>query len=268
MFGYNFLNMTESPRIGMVIAVMAVLLMISLPIVILANADEGMDRETLFQLNTLDAFLDGQYDGLMPYSEIFLKGDTGLGTFHAVDGEMIAFDGKFYQIRYDGSVNRVSGDMTAPLCMVTWFDVDATSFVNNTNLTETKNALDDLRDSENYIYVFVARGHLESVTTRSFAPFDEPYPPLSQANSSIFNAQNISGTLVIMWFPSSLAGINLDDYHMHFLSDDLSIGGHVVEMQVNSIFVEMDRTPNFYLEFPLSSAFRDWEYATDDRDVE
>lgn len=268
MVTYNITNVTETTRIGMIVAVLAACLMISLPFVILANADNNLDRETLFQLNTLDAFLDGQYDGLMTYSEIFQKGDTGLGTFHAVDGEMIAFDGKYYQICYDGSVHRVSANMTTPLCMVTWFDVDATALLNNTNLTQTKNALDDLRDSDNYVYVFVAKGQLDSVTTRSFAPFNEPYPPLSQANASFFSAQNITGTLVIMWFPSSLGGINLNDYHMHFLSDDLSRGGHVVQIQVKSMSVEMDCTPDFHLELPSSNEFRDWEYATDDRDIE
>ena len=262
------MDMTGSPRIGMVTAVLAAFLMISLPIVILAHADDGIDRETLFQLNTLDAFLDGQYDGLMPYSEIFKKGDTGLGTFHAVDGEMVAFDGKYYQICYDGSVNRVSGDFTSPLCMVTWFDVDASVLLGDVNFSETKIALDELRDSDNYIYVFVAKGHLDSVTTRSFAPFDEPYPPLSEANSSFFTAEDIDGTLVIMWFPSALGGINLDDYHMHFLSDDLSLGGHVVEMQVESMSVEMDCTPYFDLRLPATDDFRDWEYSTDDRGIE
>jgi len=255
-------------HVGTLLTVLVAVMFMLMPVLIIYGSDNASERETLYQLNTLDAFLSGQYDGLMSYGELYRHGDTGLGTFHAVDGEMIAFDGRFYQIRYDGSINQVGADMTAPLVMLTWFDVDDSASLINLNFTQTKDALDEMRDSDNYIYVFVAHGVLGSVTTRSFAPFDAPYPPLSNATSAFFNAQNVSGTLVVMWFPVSLAGANLDEYHMHFLADDLSIGGHVMDLELQGMQVEMDRTPAFQLGLPLTDAFRDWEFGQDDRDVE
>lgn len=260
--------MSSSPRSATVLVIAVAAMFLLVPFAILSTGEENQDRETLYQLNTLDAFLAGQYDGLMSYNELYQYGDTGLGTFHAVDGEMIAFGGNFYQICHNGSINVVTGDMTAPLVMLTWFDVDASYDLEDLNMSQTKSALDSMRDSNNYIYVFVAHGTLDYVQTRSFAPFDEPYPPLSNATSAYFHGYNVTGTLVIMWFPVSLSGINLHDYHMHFLADDLSIGGHVMDLNLSSMRVDMDRTPSFKLDLPGTDAFRDWEFGQDDRDVE
>ena len=260
--------MSSSPTSATILVVAVAAMFLLIPFAILGTGGDDLERDTLYQLNTLDAFLDGQYDGLTSYGELYAHGDTGLGTFHAVDGEMIAFGGKFYQICYNGSVNTVSSDMTAPLVMLTWFDVDASGELQDLNLSQTKSALDAMRDSDNFIYVFVAHGTLDSVCTRSFAPFDEPYPPLSNATSAYFYDWNVTGTLVVMWFPVSLSGVNLHDYHMHFLADDLSIGGHVMDLNISSMQVDMDRTPSLNLDFPETDAFRDWEFGQDDRDVE
>ena len=41
----------------------------------------------------------GVYDGDLTYQELARHGDFGLGTFEALDGEMIALEGVFYQIK-------------------------------------------------------------------------------------------------------------------------------------------------------------------------
>ncbi|MDE3226620.1 MAG: acetolactate decarboxylase, partial [Nitrospirota bacterium] len=50
----------------------------------------------LFQTSTIGALMEGVYDGEVTYGELAKHGDFGLGTFNALDGEMIAFDGTFY----------------------------------------------------------------------------------------------------------------------------------------------------------------------------
>ncbi|MCA1738575.1 MAG: acetolactate decarboxylase, partial [Actinobacteria bacterium] len=37
--------------------------------------------------------LDGNYDGELTFAELGARGDFGLGTFDALDGEMIGLDG-------------------------------------------------------------------------------------------------------------------------------------------------------------------------------
>ncbi len=260
--------MVNAIKLGTVAAIFVAALMLSVPLAIILQSEDEIDRETLYQFNTLDAFLDGSYDGVMPYSEIFLRGDTGLGTFHAVDGEMIAFDGRYYQIKWDGTIVNVTGDMTAPLVMVTWFDTDAEQDFSGMNMSVFRSSLDTMRCSDNYIYVFVAKGELSMVKTRSFAPQETPYKPLANVSAINFESQDVNGTLVIMWFPGSFSTLNLDDYHMHFLADDYSIGGHVTDLHITSVNVAMDMTPGYQIELPLTDQYREWDAQGSDVAIE
>ena len=62
-------------------------------------AQEIDNREVLFQVSTIDALLEGVYDGDLTFEELKNQGDLGIGTFNALDGEMIGLDGEFYQIK-------------------------------------------------------------------------------------------------------------------------------------------------------------------------
>ena len=59
-------------------------------------------KDVLFQASTVNALLEGVYDGEMTYEQLKRYGDFGLGTFNGLDGEMIGLEGKFYQIKADG----------------------------------------------------------------------------------------------------------------------------------------------------------------------
>ena len=64
----------------------------------------AQQAKTLTQLSTIDALLGGIYDGSMSLRQLKLYGDTGLGTFDALDGEMVLVDGTVYRVSADGSV--------------------------------------------------------------------------------------------------------------------------------------------------------------------
>lgn len=54
--------------------------------------------DTLTQVSTIDAILNGLYDCIITYGELQVYGDFGIGTFEGLDGEMVALNGDFYQI--------------------------------------------------------------------------------------------------------------------------------------------------------------------------
>src|ERR671910_3269594 len=91
----------------------------------LKKRDLGSDERafhTLFQTSTIDALLEGKYDGDVSFAELEERGDFGLGTLDALDGEMIALDGDFYQIDSDGLVNPVGKTTKTPFAVVTIFE--------------------------------------------------------------------------------------------------------------------------------------------------
>ena len=76
----------------------------------LRKQDLHAEREphVIFQTSTIDALLDGAYDGEISFSQLRDHGDFGLGTFEACDGEMIGSGGGRFCAAVDGSVSPVS----------------------------------------------------------------------------------------------------------------------------------------------------------------
>jgi len=63
--------------------------------------------DILTQVSTIDAILNGLYDGVITYGDLKQYGDFGIGTFNALDGEMVAVDGNFYCPDYFAGLNVV-----------------------------------------------------------------------------------------------------------------------------------------------------------------
>ena len=53
--------------------------------------------EKMYQVSTLNALLLGYTRKVVSVQELLENGDTGLGTFENVDGEMILVDGHCYR---------------------------------------------------------------------------------------------------------------------------------------------------------------------------
>ncbi|AAM07099.1 TPA: hypothetical protein HA338_14915 [Methanosarcina acetivorans] len=101
------------------------------------------DIDVLYQVSTIDALLQGVYDGILPVAELETHGDFGIGTFDGLEGEMLALDGNYYQIKTDGIAYPVSGEMTTPFATVTYFEADENLRLEEpVNLTELEAFLD------------------------------------------------------------------------------------------------------------------------------
>src|ERR671916_2337447 len=87
-----------------------------------ARGEGARPHHTLFQTSTIDALLEGEYDGDVSFAELEGRGDFGLGTLDALDGEMIALDGGFYQVRSDGRAYAVERRAKTPFAVVTFFE--------------------------------------------------------------------------------------------------------------------------------------------------
>ena len=74
-----------------------------------------------FQVSTLQALALGFSKSVIPVEDLLKHGDTGLGTFEDVDGEMIVLDGKCYRARNDGSVVVAEDERGVPFASVCHF---------------------------------------------------------------------------------------------------------------------------------------------------
>ena len=214
------------------------------------NADTTLDVDTLFQVAAFNTFSSGNYDGFLTYNELAEHGNFGIGTFDCLDGEMIALDGVFYQIPFDGKPNQADPIMKTPYATVTFFEADQTiSIAGPLNYSELKTNIDKLLQTDNAIYGIRIDGTYDYAQTRSVPKQTEPYPVLEEVikNQSVFTLNNVSATAIGFWFPSSMNGIDFSGYHMHLITDDHSAGGHLLDCIARNITIEIDQTNKYNL---------------------
>ncbi|AKB75485.1 Alpha-acetolactate decarboxylase [Methanosarcina lacustris Z-7289] len=224
------------------------------------SASDLLSSETdvLYQVSTIDALLQGVYDGVLPVAELATHGDFGIGTFDGLEGEMLALDGNYYQIKTDGIAYPVSGEMLTPFAIVTYFEADENFRLEKpVNLTELENFLDLNLPSENLFYAVRVNGNFSYIKARSVPRQEKPYPKLADAVStqSVFEFENISGTLVGFKAPEYVKGVNVPGYHLHFITEDRNAGGHVLDFEMENGDAAIDITSEFFMELPTSGDF-------------
>mgnify|MGYP000854511917 CR=1 FL=1 len=221
-------------------------------------AVSGAEREVVFQTATIDALLAGVYDGRMSFTDLKKHGDFGIGTFQSLDGEMVALDGQFYQIKSDGAVYPVADSLTTPFAAVTFFDADTTFSINDTLSLEAFYALvDSILPSNNILYALKVEGTFPYLKARSVPAQQKPYIQLVEivANQSEFEYQQARGVLVGFRLPGFVAGVNVPGYHLHFLSEGRDKGGHLLGARMSGVTVSLDYTPGLHLELQESEEY-------------
>ena len=76
-----------------------------------------MKSNKIYQVSTLQALALGYSRPVVTVQELLKHGDTGLGTFENVDGEMIILDGVCYQAKPDGSTIRTEESAGVPFAV-------------------------------------------------------------------------------------------------------------------------------------------------------
>jgi acetolactate decarboxylase len=212
----------------------------------------------VFQNSTINALLEGVYDGSLTYGELRRHGDFGLGTFNALDGEMIAFDGEFYQIKSDGIAYAVADDQQTPFATVLFFRAKLTQTLTGPLGYEPLQALaEGLMEGPNLFYAVRVDGHFRTVKTRSVPRQAKPYRHLDEVakEQPVFDLDDVRGTLVGFRFPDFTRGLNVPGFHLHFLTEDRRRGGHVLDLELARGALAIDSTAGFHLELPTDPAF-------------
>lgn len=229
-----------------------------------AHGGDLAKKDTLTQISTLDALLKSIFDGETTIKELKKYGDFGMGTFNGLDGEMLVLDGRVYQIPGDGKVRLVDDDMVTPFAAVTWFEADKTAELHSLeNYAAFRENADKLISTPNIFYAVKIKGVFKSVKARSVAKQNKPYPPIKEIVrvQSIFNFENVKGTMVGFRCPAYVKGMNAPGYHLHFLTEDGKAGGHVLEFSVQDAVMEIDETSKWSVILPSDEVFYGADFA-------
>lgn len=226
-------------------------------------------RDSLYQVSLLQDLTQGDYYGSVPVSTLKEKGDTGLGTFDKLNGELIMLDGEVYRADGEGNVEVVPDDETIPFAAVTFFDEDDTADISNVkNLNSLIKKLDKkyAEDAKNYFQMVKVTGTFDQMNVRSELAQEEPYKPLAEVmetDQRFFDYEDIEGTVVGLYCPVYMDKMNSAGWHFHFVSADGSKGGHIVDLALKEGTVAWDETAELEMDLPDEERFSEYDFSTD-----
>lgn len=216
----------------------------------------GLDHDpaaehTAVQAGTIDALLAGQYAGDATIGEVLRLGDLGVGTVQELDGELMILDGEAWLAPANGTLRRVHDSEKTPFAVVTAFSIDRQEEAEALDYTGIQGRLDDLAGSSPVIAVRV-RGEFTDVQLRSVHKQSPPYPPLAEVvkHQTEWSVPAAAGTLLGFRFPDATSGVEVPGYHLHFLSDDRTVGGHVLSVSLKRGTLAVKECDDLHVELP------------------
>ena len=222
--------------------------------------------DSMHQVSMMQTFMHGAYDGVITVGHLKANGDTGLGTFEGVNGEMIVLDGVVYQAAADGSINIMKDNETIPFATVTNFDEDA----NISNISAKDfNDLTAKLDKEikkygvNNMYVVKIHGDFSDITVRSVEKQEKPYKEFTEVaavDQKVFNYTNQTGTVIAIYFPEYMNELNMHGWHLHFLNDAKDKGGHVLNLTMKNGSAQIDEIHEFKMILPTTDTFKNMNF--------
>ena len=222
---------------------------------------QGLDHDPVHehlavQAGTLQALMDGEYRGDTTLAEVLRMGDLGIGTVQQLGGELVVVDGEPWLAEADGTVHRVDPATKTPFAVVTHFRAEQTAVAaERLTLEALKTALDEMAPPDAPVVAVRVDGTFADLTLRSVERQSPPYRPLREvvAHQTEWHVPGAVGTLVGFRFPDATAGVEVPGYHLHFLADDRSVAGHVMDCSVVAAALAVDRCDELHVELPAGA---------------
>lgn len=232
------------------------------------NAAPAQNRETIYQVALLQSLTMGYFDGSVTVKQLKTHGDTGIGTFEGLNGEMIVLDGVVYQANQDCKINIMRDSDKVPFSNVTFFDRDFSLKLSN---VADKESLEKILNEQvnkrgrNSFYMIKLSGTFKEILVRSERGTKEPYPTLVEAlkTQKEITLENVDGTIVGLYCPDYMSSLNSTGWHFHFITADKKLGGHVLGLNLANGEVQFDKTDAFNMNVPTKNKFHTLNFNQD-----
>ena len=220
---------------------------------------ENLYKDTFYQYNIWWGFVNKVFDGDLTVKELKKRGDIGLGSYTQLDGELIMLDGIPYRVREDGSVTVPKDDDKIVYVDAAFFESEFSFEINQkTDFNSLRNAINNELPTPNKFYTFKIKGTFNNMKCGGLNKQERPYVDgldVLIPSRPVFEKKNIKGTIVGFYCPEFIGNINVAGYHFHFISDDKTMGGHVMAFETDQLHIEADAVSNYHFALPESEDF-------------
>lgn len=215
--------------------------------------DDPRAAHVIFQTSTIDALLDGAYEGDLTFAELAAHGDLGLGTVQQLDGEMIMVDGRFFRADASGELHELDPKTKTPFAVVVPFSPDVEFEVADPlDFDGLGRRVDALLPRSSPVAAIRLDGRFPWLQLRSVRRQEPPYRPLAEvlADQVEYELRDADGTLVGFRFPAEAEGVEVAGYRLHFVTGDRRRGGHVLDCRAATGYLAIDGSSELHLELP------------------
>jgi acetolactate decarboxylase len=120
-------------------------------------------------------------------------------------------------------------------------------------------------DSGNLVHALKITGRFATMHTRTVSEQHLPYRPLVEATSeqAEIASDHVSGVLAGYLTPAFEQGVSVAGYHLHFIDDDRSHGGHALDYTLTDGTIEVSTSSELHVSLPRTAAFMGAALTTD-----
>lgn len=229
-----------------------------------------MEDNHIYQYSLLNALMDGVCETGIPVSQLALKGNQGLGTFTRMNGELLFVDGRVYQLQAEGKVREAHESDQVPFAVTTQFVPEHTAKVELKDKDDIDHALNNFDDhAANLFMTYRINGHFDYLKCRTVRGQAYKGEPLAESGKrqSVEEYSDARGSIIGFRTPKNWQGFGVAGEHLHFINDNRTAGGHVLEVKARDVNMQMAVASNVHVELPTSKDFNAAKLVTDDAEV-
>ena len=211
------------------------------------------------QYGVATAIAGGFYQGELTVAELLTWGDFGNGAPAYLDGELTVINGKAWHSR--AQKGTVEADPSLKLSyggVVRFLPLVGFKLKGTFSKAELEENLTQYLSLSNRMYGVKIEGDFDYIQTRAFPPVPEDcQTPVAELIDRQENCEyrNIHGTIISTKFPAWMNGVNVVGYHSHFLSDDETVGGHILNFTGRNFSVVVCHIKGMEVEVPQGPDF-------------
>ncbi|MDP3209597.1 MAG: acetolactate decarboxylase [Rhodoglobus sp.] len=213
----------------------------------------------IHQFSFVDALVAGLYEGAFAASDVLGQSDHGLGCGEALDGEIVVLDGTAFVCRDDGTVQRLDASAPIPFAEMVRFEPTHVERIEDMDARALELRIDELVPSRNLFYAVRVDGAFDRMTVREAARQQQPYRGLAQAVADQHedSASSTVGSVFGFRGPEVFQGLSVADWHLHYLDDERTLGGHVMNFRLRSGSLAIQALSEFTVHLPEVDSYLD-----------
>lgn len=221
------------------------------------SIERRVESGPVTQFAVLDALLAGAYASGISVGDVLEVGDFGIGCVEHLGGEVVILDGDVYECTVDGPPTRMVSDEVLPFVNACRFHAGAPRRISRCDLTAFTECVEDGLVSRNLFHAVRVDGRFSSVRVRATPRQEFPLRPLADVASGQIETviSDARGTLAGFWAPAIYQGITVAGLHLHFIADDRTVGGHVLDVTIGDAQLTVCAYSRFELRLPTDELF-------------